>query len=191
MATVVLYFTMSLDGFVAGPRISRQDPMGVGGEALHGWLFGDRQPGDEPAYSRQQGNAGAVVLGRRTFDLGLEHWGDVPYPAPSFVVTHRAHDPLVQKSGTFSFVTDGVAAAVERARAIAADREVKVMGAEVARQVLALGLADRIELQLSPLLLHDGARLFEGLQAANLKLTLRGPLAATSVVHLTFDVTRS
>ena len=191
MATVVLYFTMSLDGFVAGPRISRQDPMGVGGEALHGWLFGGKQPGDEPAISRQHGNSGAVVLGRRTFDLGLEHWGDVPYPAPSFVVTHRAHEPLVQKSGTFSFVTDGVAAAVERARAVAGDREVKVMGAEVARQVLALGLADRIELQLSPVLLHDGARLFEGLEAANLTLTLRSPVAATSVAHLTYDVTRA
>jgi dihydrofolate reductase len=188
MANVILYFTMSLDGFVAGPKISRQDPMGIHGEELHSWMFDDKQAADEPGISRQHGNAGAVVLGRRTFDLGLEHWGDVPYPADSFVVTHRARDPLAQKSGTFRFVTDGVAAAVAEAKKVAGQREVKVMGAEVARQVLALGLADRIELQLSPLLLHGGERLFEGLEKAALTFTLRGPVAATSVAHLTFDV---
>ena len=191
MADVVLYFTISLDGFVAGPRISQQDPMGIHGEDLHSWMFSDKQAGDEPAISRQHGNAGAIVLGRRTFDLGLEHWGDVPYPADCFVVTHRARDSLEQKSGTFSFVTDGVAAAVAGAKNVAGQREVKVMGAEVARHVLALGLVDRIELQLSPLLLHGGARLFDGLEKADLKLTLRGPVVATSVAHLTFDVARA
>lgn len=191
MADVVLYFTMSLDGFVAGPKISRQDPMGIHGEELHNWMFSDKQTGDEPLIGRQHGNAGAVVLGRRTFDLGLEHWGDVPYPADCFVVTHRAHDPLQQKSGTFRFVTDGVAAAIAQAEAVAGEREVKVMGAEVARQVLALGLADRIQLQLSPLLLHGGARLFDGLEGTGLRLTLRGPAVATSVAHLTFDVQRA
>jgi len=190
MADVVLYFTMSLDGFVAGPKISRQDPMGVHGEELHNWMFGDKQAGDEPMISRQHGNAGAVVLGRRTFDLGLEHWGDVPYPADCFVVTHRTREALAQKSGTFNFVTDGVAAAVAKARSLAGQREVKVMGAEVARQVLTLGLADRIELQLSPVLLHGGARLFDSLEKADLKLTLHGPVVATSVAHLTFDVHR-
>jgi dihydrofolate reductase len=189
--TVVLYFTMSLDGFVAGPAISRDDPMGINGENLHGWMFADKQAGDEAPIARQHGNAGAVVLGRRTFDLGLEHWGDVPYPAPSFVVTHRPHDPMHQKSGTFTFVTDGVSAAVAQAKAAAGEREVKVMGAEVARQVLALGLADRIELQLAPMLLHNGARLFDGLEAANLAFRLRGPIAATSVAHLTYDVGRA
>jgi dihydrofolate reductase len=187
MADVVLYFTMSLDGFVAGPKISRQNPMGIRGEELHNWMFGDRQASDEAVISRQSGNAGAVVLGRRTFDLGLEHWGDVPYPADCLVVTHRAHDPLEQKSGTFRFVTDGVIAAVAEAKNMAGPREVKVMGAEVARQVLALGLADRIELQLSPVLLHGGERLFDGLEETDLRFTLRGPVVVTSVAHLTFD----
>jgi dihydrofolate reductase len=190
MADVVLYFTMSLDGFVAGPKISRQDPMGIHGEDLHNWMFKDKAAGDEPIIGRQSGNAGAVVLGRRTFELGLEHWGDVPYPADCFVVTHRPSDPLQQKTGTFSFVTEGVAAAVQKARNVAGQREVKVMGAEVARQVLALGLADRIELQLSPLLLHEGARLFDGLDKTGLRFTLRGPVVATSVAHLTLDVIR-
>jgi dihydrofolate reductase len=122
MADVVLYFTMSLDGFVAGPKVSQQDPMGVHGENLHNWMFSDKTAVDEPVISRQSGNAGAVVLGRRTFDLGLEHWGDVPYPADCFVVTHRARDPLKQKSGTFTFVTDGVAAAVAEAKNVAREK---------------------------------------------------------------------
>jgi dihydrofolate reductase len=186
--TVVLYFSMSLDGYVAGPDIDRTNPLGVGGEALHDWMFGATQPKDEALIARQRGNTGAVVLGRRTFDLGLEHWQDVPYPGPSFVVTHRAHDPLPQKSGTFNFVTAGVADAVAQAKAVAGGKEVKVMGAETARQVLALGLADRIELQLSPILLQGGARLFDGIEAANLQFTLRGPVEATTVAHLTYDV---
>jgi len=187
---VVLYFSISLDGYVAGPDISGPYPMGMGGEGLHDWMFGATRPADEPFIARQKGNCGAVVLGRRTFDLGLEHWEDVPYPAPSFVVTHRPHEPLPQKSGTFAFVTDGVATAVQQAKAVAGDREVKIMGAEVARQVLALGLADRLELQLAPLLLHGGARLFDGLDTANLEFVLRPPAEATTVVHLSYDVRR-
>jgi dihydrofolate reductase len=188
---VVLYFTMSLDGYVAGADPSRENPMGIGGEALHDWMFGATQPADDALIARQKGNIGAVVLGRRTFDLGLEHWHDVPYPGPCLVVTHRAREPLPQKSGTFSFVTAGVADAVAQAKAVAGDREVKVMGAETARQVLALGLADRIELQLAPLLLHAGARLFDGLEAANPGFALRGPVTATTVAHLTYDVRRT
>ena len=186
--SVVLYFTMSLDGFVAGPNIDRDNAMGVNGEELHGWMFGDKQPADEPFIARQHGNTGAVVLGRRTFDLGLPHWSDTPYKGDCFVVTHRAREPLPQASGTFRFVTSGVADAVKQAKAAAGDKDIKVMGAEVAREVLVLGLADRIELQLSPMLLHGGERLFDGLAAANLKFTLRGPVEATTVAHLTYDV---
>jgi dihydrofolate reductase len=188
---VVLCFSISLDGFVAGPNISREHPLGVGGEAMHEWMFGNTRPEDKPYIERQHGNSGASVVGRRTFDLGLEHWQDVPYPGPSYVVTHRAHEPLPQKSGTFTFVTDGVASAVEQAKAVAGGKEVKVMGAEVARQVLALGRADRIELQVAPLLLHGGARLFDGLETANLLFTPRGPAQVTSVTHLTYDVRRA
>jgi dihydrofolate reductase len=144
--------------------------------------------GRRAVHRAQKGNTGAVVLGRRTFELGLEHWEDTPYPGPCFVVTHRAREPLPQASGTFTFVTSGVADAVSQAKAIAGDEEIKVMGAEVAREVLALGLADRIELQLAPMLLHGGARLFDGLEDANLKFILREPVGATSVVHLTYDV---
>jgi dihydrofolate reductase len=188
---VVLYFSISLDGFVAGPNISREHPLGVGGEAMHEWMFGNTTPADKAFIERQHGNTGASVVGRRTFDLGLEHWNDVPYPGPSFIVTHRAHDPLPQKSGTFTFVTDGVASAIAQAKAVAGGKEVKVMGAEVARQVLALGLADRIELQVAPMLLHGGARLFDDLEGQNLVFTPRAPATVTTVTHLTYDVRKA
>ena len=96
---VVLYFSISLDGYVAGPYVGKEHPMGVGGEALHDWMFDAKQPADQAFIERQHGDWGAVLIGRRTFDLGYEHWGDTPYPAPSFVVTHRAHAPHL---GAFS-----------------------------------------------------------------------------------------
>lgn len=188
---IVLYFSISLDGYVSGPNPNRENPMGVGGESLHDWMFDGKRPEDEPFIARQKGDWGAVVIGRRTFDLGYEHWGDTPYPAPSFVVTHRPHDPLRAKSDTFRFVTDGIASAVWQAKAVAGTKDVAVMGGETARQVLALGLADRIELQLTPILLHGGAKLFDGLATANLVFTPRGTPVTTSTTHLTYDVRKA
>jgi dihydrofolate reductase len=185
---VVLNFTISLDGYVAGPSIDKENPMGVGGEALHDWMFTATQDADRTFMERQRANFGAVVVGRRTFDLGLEHWQDTPYPAPAFVVTHRAHEPLPQKSGTFTFVTDGIESAVKQAQAAAGGKDVLIMGGETARQTLALGLVDRLELQLAPLLLHGGAKLFDGLADANLVFTTRGTPVNTTVTHLTYDV---
>jgi dihydrofolate reductase len=188
---VVLYFSISLDGYVAGPNISREHPLGVGGESLHDWMFSSTHPREKEFIARQHNTAGASVVGRRTFDLGLEHWNDVPYPGPSFVVTHRAHEPLAQKSGTFTFITDGIESAVRQATAAAASKDVIVMGGETARQVLALGLADRVELQLAPILLHGGARLFDVPQSTNLVFVQRGEARTTSVTHLSYDVRRA
>jgi dihydrofolate reductase len=184
---VVLYFSISLDGYVAGQDVGKEHPMGVGGEALHDWMFAGPQEADRAFIERSRTTAGAVVVGRRTFDLGLEHWNDTPYPAPTFVITHRAHAPLPQKSGTFTFVTDGVESAVKKATAAAGGKEVIVMGGETARQVLALGLADRLELQLAPILLHAGVKLFDGLAEANLVFIPRGAPVTTTVTHLTYD----
>jgi dihydrofolate reductase len=131
------------------------------------------------------------VVGRRTFDLGYEHWNDVPYAGPSFVVTHRAHAPQAETSGTFTFVIDGVESALAQAKAAADDKDVVVMGGDTARQVLALGLADRVELQLTPILLHGGARLFDGLETADLVFTPSGTPVTTSTTHLSYDVRRA
>lgn len=190
---VVLSFSMSLDGFVAGPDISREEPMGVGGERLHEWLgMGDAEPDDiDRQMAREQFDAvGAVVLGRTTFDVGLKPWGDTPYPAPSFVLTHEARAPMAMKSASFEFVSDGVASAVAKAKAAAGDHGVVVMGANVARQCLEGGLVDEIIIQTVPVLLGAGTRLFDRL-ARPVELETARTSASPSVIHQRYRVRRS
>jgi dihydrofolate reductase len=165
VSKVLVYASMSLDGYVAGPDVSVDNPMGVGGERLHEWMLSDPTPSDRALAEGIHAETGAVVLGRRTFDIGLGLWEDVPYPVPSFVVTHEARPDLPQRSGTFSFVA-GVEAAIERATAAAGERSVTVMGADVQRQALAGGLVDEVMIGLVPILLGGGAKLFDGLPAA-------------------------
>lgn len=184
MAQVVLSFSMSLDGYVAGPDVNVESAMGVGGERLHAWMF-EAPPGsvDARIAAAQREDAGAVVLGRRTFDVGLQHWCDTPYPAPSFVLTHRPRDPLQMASGAFSFVDDGIESAIRQARAAAGSRNVIVMGAETGRQCLAAGLADVLHIQLAPLMLGAGVRLLDGVAAA---WRIVEVTASPSVTHLTY-----
>jgi dihydrofolate reductase len=161
MSAVRIQVSMSADGYVAGPDVSVEQAMGVGGEALHEWMFAeDRSDRDSEWVAELREGVGAVVLGRRTFDVGLGHWGDVPYPAPSFVVTHRGQPDLPQDSGTFTFVTEGVERAIELGRAAAGDRDVVLMGADLSRQALAAGLVDEVLVDIVPVVLGSGARVF-------------------------------
>ena len=171
MSKVLVYASISLDGYVAGPDITVDTPMGVDGERLHDWMFTDPAPADRAVTESLRAGTGAVVVGRRTFDVGLGQWEDVPYPVPTFVVTHTPRPDLPQPSGTFSFVTS-VEAAVERARAAAGERTVTIMGADVQRQALAAGLVDEVMISLVPVLLGAGAKLFDGLPAT----TFTGPV---------------
>ena len=164
MAKVLVYASMSLDGYIAGPDVSHDHPMGVGGAQLHTWMFTDTTPADRAVSESIRAETGAVVVGRRTFDVGLPIWNDTPYPAPTFVVTHERRPDLPQRSGTFSVVS-GVEEAVDRARAAAGDRTVMVMGADVKRQALAAGLVDEVMISLVPVLLGAGAKLFDDLPA--------------------------
>ncbi|MFC7649703.1 dihydrofolate reductase family protein [Streptosporangium lutulentum] len=111
--------------------------MGRGGQRLHDWIF-NASPNDADAEVIRElfTTTGAVVLGRRTFDVSLGEWEDTPFPAPSFVLTHEVRDELAMKSGTFTFVTDGVESALRLARAAAGEKNVIVMGADVSQQVL-------------------------------------------------------
>jgi dihydrofolate reductase len=200
MARVVLHFSMSLDGFVAGPDVGIEQPMGVGGERLHKWMFNDNpdQSSDAAPSSVSKEDAelvqevvasvGAVVLGRRTFDVGLRHWDDTPYPAPSFVLTHEARDQLAMKSAAFTFVTDGVESAVRQAMAVAGEKNITVMGANAAQQVLKAGLADEIQIQLIPVLLGVGARLFDHIGNEHIELKRTRVVASPLVTHLAFEV---
>ena len=153
--------TVSLDGYMAGPGISPELPMGEGGAQLHEWIM-DPTPVDLEVISQTREMVGAVVLGRRTFDVGLAHWNDdTPYPCQSFVVTHRPRERLQTVSASFVFLPD-VFRTVERARAAAAEKHVILMGADVTRQALEAGLIDQLHLQVAPFTLGSGTRLFTG-----------------------------
>lgn len=160
MAGLVADFSISLDGFVAGRDPGMEQPMGEGGEALHAWMFGDVDPVDAQIAQQMRTNTGAVILGKRTFDLGIAHWQDVPFAVPCFVLTHAELPDRRERSGTFHFVTAGLEEALRLARPAAGDRDVRLMGASTARQYLAAGLVDEIALQVVPLLLGGGERLF-------------------------------
>jgi dihydrofolate reductase len=188
MGTVLVSSAVSLDGFSAGSDVTVQEPMGVGGEGLHTWMF--NEPDEHSKRVIDELNAcGAVVLGRRTYDLGVDIWGDVPFPVDSFVVTHRAQDERVAKSGTFTFVTDGVASAIEQAQAVAGDKNVLVMGgAEIISQVVRAGLADEILISLVPVLLGAGSRLL--LDAGHAELEQVSVLETPRVTHIRYRVVR-
>lgn len=158
---VLASVSVSLDGHLAGPGVSPAQPMGAGGERLHAWLM-DPTPADRAVADEVSDRVGAVVLGRRTFDVGLAQWGgDTPYPCPSFVVTHRPLDELRTQSASFEFLPD-LLEAVERARAAAGDMDVILMGGEVTQRALDAGVVDELRIQLVPLVLGSGTRLFTG-----------------------------
>ncbi len=177
--------TISLDGYMAGPDITKDVPMGVNGSRLHEWIL-DPTPADREFIADTFAAVGAVVLGRRTFDVGLDQWKDTPYPAPSFVVTHRAHEPLQMSSASFTFVPD-LDEAVTQARAAAGDKDVILMGADLTQQALTSGLIDEFRLQLAPITLGSGTRLFTGTERHTFE-----PLGAQQtprVTHLRYRTT--
>lgn len=201
MSKVVLDMSMSLDGIGAGPNPSETDPMGIGGERLHAW-FPFYDPEQDPTAGAPAANeadarmvrelfaaTGAVVLGKRTFDLGLEPWGGTPFPAPCFVLTHETRDDLVTATGTFAFVTDGIEQAVRRSQAAAGDKNVLVMGGPtVAQQAVRAGLVDEIRLHLVPVLFGAGTRLFDDLGTKHIELEPTEVVASPAATHLRFRV---
>lgn len=187
MGSIAVEMSMSLDGFVAGVNTDATNPLGENGELLHRWLFADpNDPADAKVAAEMSASVGAVVVGRRTFDVGVDIWNDVPYPVPTFVLTHRPHDDMVMRSGTFTFVTGGVVAAVELARAAAGDRSVFVMGGTAAQQALAAGLVDELQVTLVPVLLGRGVRMFDELGRYPIELGQGRVIASESVTHLRY-----
>ena len=155
--TVFAQLAVSLDGYVAGPNDGRGNPLGDRGETVHAWVYSLATRRERQGLTG--GRTGATVMGRRTFDNGEEPWGrEPPFRTPVFVVTNRAREPLRREGGTtFTFVTEGLESAVERARAAAGARDVRVAGgADVLQQTLAAGLLDELELRLAPVFLGGG-----------------------------------
>ncbi|MDB5856952.1 MAG: dihydrofolate reductase [Ramlibacter sp.] len=188
----VLAFSVSIDGFGAGPRQSLEDPLGVGGRTLHGWFFHTRtfqhmvggEGGDtdeDDAFARASfDNMGAWILGRNMFgpvrgpwpdDNWKGWWGDSPpYHVPTFVLTHHPRESITMKGGTvFHFVTGGIHEALERAREAAAGKDVRVGGGvSTVRQYLQAGLLDEIHLAQAPSLLGSGEALLSGIDLTQL-----------------------
>lgn len=162
MSSLVMSMTMSLDGYATGPDVSMENAMGVGGEALHEWLFeGDET--DKAVGESLSAGIGACIVGRVMHDLGAPHWEDVPFPLPTVVLTHEELPDKAMKSDTFTYVS-GIKPALARARELAGDRDVLLMGGPgVIRQYLSVGLVDEIRLSIAHLLLGSGLRLFEGI----------------------------
>ena len=212
MAKLILDISMSLDGFVAGPNQTLDEPLGEGGEQLHEWIFGlkswrephgmsggDTGPADE-MLAESLRSTGATLMGRRMFSGGAGAWeddpnadawwgDDPPFHHPVFILTHHAREPVTKQGGTtFTFVTDGIESALEQARAAAGDKDVAIGGgADVAQQYLNAGLLDELGIHIVPVLLGGGARLFDNLSARGLELErIRVLESPGGVTHLRF-----
>jgi dihydrofolate reductase len=197
MTRVVADISMSLDGFVTGPDPDLEHGLGHDGEGLHRWAIESTDPVDREVLRRSTQDSGAVVMGRRLFDIvdGPHGWNDeMGYGAgqvgtpPFFVVTH-ARPASVRLGLDFTFVTAGISAAVEQARQAAAERAVFVMGgADVVRQALDGGLVDELRLHLAPVVLGAGTPLFDGAMPRD--LVQQAVEVSPFATHLTYAVPR-
>jgi len=202
MGKVSMGLSMSLDGFIAGPNDGPERPLGEGGERIFAWYSGGdteyRLPGTEMVFvvspqsaellREAHGKMGAFVTGRRTFDIANGWGGRPPLGVPTFVVTHTVPQEWVYEGSPFTFVTDGVESAVERAKAVAGDKDVAVGAASIVQQCIEAGLLDEIHVDLVPVLLGGGVRLFDHLGAAPIELERTSVIEAPGVTHLTFRV---
>ena len=194
MGKILMEITMSLDGYIAGPEVSDEEPMGRGGERLHEWMFAGKSAADIEAFQTGLfGGVGAVIMGRRMVDLGIGPWGEEPvYHAPCFVVTHRPAETIVKKGGTsYIFFTEGIDAAMAQAKAAAGAQEVMVEGgADIDRQYLNAGRIDEIRLHLAPIVLGGGTPLFAGVRP-DLRLVPSQATNSPLATHLTYQVDAS
>ena len=186
---------VSLDGFSAGPDQSLDDPLGKGAERIHRWMFEEAEA--NTAERDAVVEAGAYIMGRHMFcpdrgewDLDWRGWWgeDPPYHAPVFVLGHREREPVEMQGGTtFHFVTDGIEAAMERAKEAAGDRTVSIAGgASTVQQYLRAGLIDELRLHIAPVILGSGERLLDGV--GDLKLEQLAVTSSKLVTHITYRV---
>jgi dihydrofolate reductase len=213
MTKLRLDISTSLDGFVAGPNRTVEQPLGEGGMQLHEWVFGlatwmeshgvegEGATGPDDDLIREQlAQPGAVLMGRRMFSGGEGAWEDdpmaegwwgdtPPFRMPVFVLTHHARETLVLSDTSFVFVTDGIESAYEQARAAAGEKDIAVAGgASVVQQCLRAGLLDELQVHVAPVLLGEGVRLFDGGERA--KLEVIRVVDSPTVTHIKYRVVR-
>jgi dihydrofolate reductase len=213
MSKVRAHISVSLDGFVAGPNQSEENPLGEGGERLHDWVVelkawreghgheGGEENASTPVVEEEKAYVGAEIMGRGMFgppdggpwgdDSWQGWWGeDPPFHMPVFVITHHEREPLTLSDTTFIFVTDGVESALEQAKEAAAEKDVFIGGgAEIINEYLAAGVVDELELHVAPILLGSGSRLFEGV-GPDVKLEQLRAVEAPGVAHLKYRVVK-
>jgi dihydrofolate reductase len=215
MGKLVCDITMSLDGFVAGPNVTLEEPLGKGGEDLHEWavglaawrqrhgLEGGEENVDGEVVAEAQEATGAFLMGRKMFSGGSGPWeedpnadgwwgDDPPFRVPVFVLTHHPRESVTKQGGTsYSFVTDGIESALEQAQAAAGDKDVYLAGgASIVQQYLRAGLLDELQIHVAPMLLGGGTRLLEDLGADPPQLEPTRVIESPQVTHLRYRVVR-
>jgi dihydrofolate reductase len=203
MGKVTFNMSMSLDGFVAGPNDNPDNGLGDGGDALFNWYFsGDTEvviSEGTPVLKVSAQSAkilrealaagGAGVWGRRTFDIAGA-WGGHPPGKPAFIVTHNVPQEWVYEGSPFNFVTDGVESAIRQAKEAAGDKDVVVCTASILQQCLKTGLMDELNVDVAPLVLGRGVKLFDNLGAQPIELECTRVIEAPGVTHLRFLVVK-
>jgi dihydrofolate reductase len=194
---LVLDMSMSLDGFIAGPHDDAANGLGIDGHRLHGWLADGN--GDDATSFRPDGQSGevfdemmatgAVLVGRRTFEIAGRFGGDHHDGVPIFVPTHEPPDDPPTGPARVTYVTDGIESAVAQAKAAAGDRNVMMHGAETAQHCLRAGVLDEMEIHVVPVLLGQGRRLFDHLDGGPTELELTRVVDAPGVTHLHYRIT--
>jgi dihydrofolate reductase len=193
MSKVTADISMSLDGFITDPLAGVGTPLeGNDPGRLHSWMFDARTEADARIADERYASTGAVLIGKRMFDVGVEPWGDPPpFGMPVFVLTHGAREPQPMQGGTtYHFVT-GIEAALEQARAAAGNKDLSIWGgADIIRQCLKAGFIDEMDIHLVPILLGGGVRLFEDLASESFVLRGTRCIGTPAATHLRFEVIR-
>ncbi len=196
MGKILARFSMSLDGFIAGPGDSM--------EHVFAWMFGGStektvstgeheiplklSPQSAALFEEMATTTGAIVSGRRVFDVADAWDGKHPLDVPIVVLTHNVPQEWLNRESPFTFMSDGIENAVARAKELAGDRNVGVGGADITRQCLKAGLLDEIQIDLVPVLLGDGVRLFEKLGIEPVGLEISRVIEAPGVTHLAYRI---
>jgi dihydrofolate reductase len=202
MSKVVLQLSMSLDGYVAGPNDTPEMGLGEGGERLFAWYnSGDHEvqlAGTDMVFKvskpsadfirEEWGSLGAMVAGRRMFDIAHAWGGNPPGGEACFIVTHHPPQEWMKEGSPFTFVTDGVESAVAKAKKVAGDKDVGISSASIAQQCIKAGLLDEIIVDLAPCLLGGGVRLFDHIGVKPVDLEIRKVVAAPDVTHIAYRV---
>ncbi|SFA72364.1 Dihydrofolate reductase [Lentibacillus halodurans] len=202
MSKVILNISMSLDGFIAGTNDSQKQPLGDQGDILHAWMFSGEETSqtnsffklssiDKDVFDSASKKTGAMIVGRRTYDI-VNGWGG-SHPlenVPVFVLTQSIPDTPPEGTTPFTFITDGVEQAVKQAKEVAGSKDVSVGTASVAQQCIELGQLDGLDLHIAPVLLNKGVRLFDQIGGKSVALKSTEVIEGTGVIHVKYDVLR-